>query len=134
MLKRYSGLAFDLFDSQMSERTSTRRADGKRVLPTQSRHVSESFQIGGRIGHEHLAVSRDHCNVGEVTQRVIGDIGIDRGAGEQRPGAANQYGVAVSQGAADLTGGNRAGATGNIFHIELLPERVRQFRSQHACE
>jgi hypothetical protein len=60
------------------------------AMPTQSRHVSESFQIGGRIGHEHVSVSRDHCNVGEVTQRVIGDIGIDRGSARRSPGKGNE--------------------------------------------
>ncbi len=88
----------------------------------------QCHQLGDRLdaqraaGNEHEAVGGFHRDMGEVLQRVVADIGIDRRAGQVRAGAGVDEGVAVGLGARDLRGAKRACAAGAVLDEELLLE------------
>ena len=70
--------------------------------------VGDRLRAQRRIGDQHVAVGRQHGDVGEVLERVVADIGIDRRAGQVRAGAGVHQGVAVGRRLRDLGGADRA--------------------------
>ena len=134
VLELNAGFAFDLLDDQMAERAAAWRSGGQGFLAAQPFHVVERLELGALFGDQHVAVAGEHGDMGEVPQRVVADVRIDRRAGQHRPGAADQQRIAVGWSAGDLARADRAGAAGDVLDIELLLEGLRHFGRQHARE
>jgi hypothetical protein len=87
-----------------------------------------------RIGDQHESVGADHGDVGKILDRIIADIGIDRRAGDVRPGAADHQRIAVGRGAGGERGADGAARAGMVLDIKLLAERFRQLLGDQPAE
>ena len=101
VLKLHARLALDLLDDQMAERSRARRADAQRFSAAGRFTSANVLRLEPRW-RQHIAVAGDHADMGEVAKRIVADVGIDRGARQQRAGATEQQGVAVGLGAGGL--------------------------------
>ena len=70
----------------------------------------------------------------EIAHRLVADVRIDRGPGEVRSCSGDQQRVAIGFGARHLRRSDCTGVAGLVLDIELLAERVGEFRRHQPAE
>jgi hypothetical protein len=72
--------------------------------------------------------------MGEILERIVADVRIDRGAGEVGARPSDQQGISIRFRARDLRRADRAAVARPVLHEELLLERGRKLARHQAPE
>ena len=91
------GAALEALEDQVAERSRAGRGRGEVAAAAELDKVRDRLHAQRRIGDQHVAVGCQHGDMGEILERVVADIGIDRRAGQVRAGAGVHQGVAVGR-------------------------------------
>ncbi len=87
--------------------------------------IGDELGDGGRrhrrVDRHHVRRHADQADVGDVLQRVVAEILVERGPDAVRADVAEHEAVAVGRGLRGRGGGNRAAGAGLVLHRDRLP-------------
>ncbi len=86
-----------------------------------------------RIGDQEIGAGREQCDRREILDRVIADVGVDRGSDREGRGVAEHQRIAVGFGACGRFGADGAARPGTIVDDDALIKTDRQLLGGEAC-
>ena len=129
-----AGFGLEQFGAHVAAGADRRGAEieGARRLPCKRDDIGDRFRRKRRMGEQGHRHRGDQTDRRKILARVHAELGVEAGVDRQRPGMAEQQGVAVRRCARDGARADRSAAAAAVVDGHRLAECVGQLLRHHA--